>query len=493
MAQHLWEEEYSGCGNDQGRDQEEKTQQDADEVDEGDELDSFRPLLSHLRLEQLPELAISLKTTLLGADFSTGTSSPLTCTVNPQPLIGAYNILYRATFSDSTTWIFKIPCIGYLPEWSEMSARKLRSEAHTMIFIRKHTEIPVPEVYAFDSGLGNVINAPYIAMECIDGINMSKKWYSTAGGDEQWSEEQLEERRVGWLQAAAEFLFELGKFGFDKCGMLDFKDNRNGPIGISPLCVSDMGAEKQLQECSVGPVPPKFVEIGPFLDTKSYLLGLLDLQPPGSHTMGMQRILRHLINWIPESVANAQLRPDGHRFVLCHPDFGLQNIMISNDSDCRILSIVDWDGVATSPLCLGNERYPPWLTRDWDPLVYQYDAENPENNELENAPKDLHRYREIYATHMQRLVGCEREALTRFSHIYESLEIAAGNIYSFVGIVDLLCEKCIEASRQEGLAEEDDDIIVYDVIQAFAEDPPAPTVVVNRLREGFLRLCGQEA
>jgi len=79
MAQSLWEEEDSGCGNGQGRDQGEKEQQDTEEVD-----DSFRPLLSHLRLEKLPELAISLKTALLGVDSSTG--SPLTCTVNPQPL-----------------------------------------------------------------------------------------------------------------------------------------------------------------------------------------------------------------------------------------------------------------------------------------------------------------------------------------------------------------------------------------------------------------------
>jgi len=50
----------------------------------------------------------------------------------------------------------------------------------------------------------------------------------------------------------AEFHFELVNFGFDKCGMLDFKHSGNGPIGISPLRVPDMGAEKQLQECSPG-------------------------------------------------------------------------------------------------------------------------------------------------------------------------------------------------------------------------------------------------
>jgi len=474
-------EEDSGCeswGNDQ-------KQQKQEDVEEGDELDSFRPLLSHLRLEKLPQLAISLKTALLEADAS----NPLTCTVSPQPLTGAYNILYRVGFSDGAVWVFKVPCNGYLPEWSEASERMLQSEANTMNFIRKHTTIPVPEVYAFDSRLDNVINAPYIAMEFIDGINMGRKWYGRADGDEQLSGEQLEERRVKWLKAVAEFLFQLGKFKFDKCGVLNFKDNGDGPISIGPL---DMEVETKLQECSVGLVPPKFCEIGPFLDTKSYLLRLLDLHPFDGPTMNLRRILRQFINWIPESIANAQLGPNGSRFVLCHPDFGLQNIMISNDDDCRILGIIDWDGVATSPLCLGNERYPHWLTRDWDPLMYQYDHENPEKSKWENSPEDLQRYREIYATYMQRLVGCEREAFTSFSHIYESLEIAAGNMYALGGIVCLLCQKCIEVSRQEGLKEEDD-ILLYHVLEAFSEDSPVPMGVVDRLREGFLMLCGRSA
>ena len=166
MGQTFVKEEDSGRGNDWGNDQKQQKQEDGEE---GDELDSFRPLLSHLRLEKLPELAISLKTALLRADIS----SPLTCTVSPQPLTGAYNILYRVSFSDGTAWVFKVPCIGYLPEWSEASERNLRSEANTMNFIRKHTRIPVPEVYAFDSRLDNVINAPYIERGISDSAGLA--------------------------------------------------------------------------------------------------------------------------------------------------------------------------------------------------------------------------------------------------------------------------------------------------------------------------------
>ncbi|KAF8432805.1 hypothetical protein BGX38DRAFT_1224875 [Terfezia claveryi] len=123
----------------------------------------------------------------------------MTCTINPQPLAGSYNILYRVTFSDSSAWVFKIPSTGYLPEWSEASGRWLRSEAKTMNLIRKRTSIPIPEVFAFDSGLDNIINAPYIAMEFVDGIQMAERWFSTADGSEQLSDDLLEERRLKWI------------------------------------------------------------------------------------------------------------------------------------------------------------------------------------------------------------------------------------------------------------------------------------------------------
>jgi len=100
--------------------------------------------------------------------------------------------------------------------------------------------------------------------------------------------------------------------------------------------------------------------------------------------------------------------------------------------------------------------------------MYQYDPENPEKSKWENSPEDLQWYREIYATYMQKFVGCEREAFTGFSHIYESLEVAAGNVYALGGIAHLLCQKCIEVSRQEGLEKEGD------------KEDDIPMVVVDR-------------
>ncbi len=72
-------------------------------------------------------------------------------------------------------------------------------------------------------------------------------------------------------------------------------------------------------------------------------------------------LLRQLINWIPD--------PSGvNSFVLTHRDFDIQNLIVSEDGELR--GIIDWDGVAAVPRTLGNERYPEWLTRDWDPGMY---------------------------------------------------------------------------------------------------------------------------
>ena len=57
-------------------------------------------------------------------------------------------------------------------------------------------------------------------------------------------------------------------------------------------------------------------------------------------------------------------------FVLLHPDFDIQNFIVSEEGDLQ--GIIDWDGFTVAPRSLGNERYPGWLSRDWDSDMYGY-------------------------------------------------------------------------------------------------------------------------
>ena len=91
---------------------------------------------------------------------------------------------------------------------------------------------------------------------------------------------------------------------------------------------------------------------------------------------GVDGLLRTLICWIPDPFAAS-----AHgRFVLRHPDLNMQNIMVSEDG--TVVGIIDWDGVAAVPRVLGNECYPMFLTRDWNPRIYEYDprVDDDDNN-----------------------------------------------------------------------------------------------------------------
>lgn len=81
--------------------------------------------------------------------------------------------------------------------------------------------------------------------------------------------------------------------------------------------------------------------------------------------------------------------------------------------------------------------------------------------------------------------------MTKASVICEALEIAARDMYSFTTLVFFLCEKALEASRPQGVEDDDDDVIVHDVVEAFAKNPPEASMVLDRLREGFLNLFEQ--
>lgn len=71
-----------------------------------------------------------------------------------------------------------------------------------------------------------------------------------------------------------------------------------------------------------------------------------------------------LLGWIPEP----ELR-DGYKpFVLAHPDLGIQNVLVAEDGTLQ--GIIDWDGICSVPRSIGNQRFPSWLSRDWDPFMY---------------------------------------------------------------------------------------------------------------------------
>jgi hypothetical protein len=71
---------------------------------------------------------------------------------NP-PMGGSMNWAVIVAFDDGVDWIFRSPHSGIRAVLDEETACKLlASEAATLKYIRSHTTVPVPEVFAFRYG-----------------------------------------------------------------------------------------------------------------------------------------------------------------------------------------------------------------------------------------------------------------------------------------------------------------------------------------------------
>lgn len=370
---------------------------DASDSTEYDEMDRFKPVLDAIDFEQLPHFAVSVRVQNAHCDTpgkSTGTDGkapPMTCKVLYPPLTGSYHILYRLEFSDGVSWMFKVPITGYQAQFDELAANALTSEAMTMRLLKRQTSIPVPEVYSFDASLDNAVKCPFIMMECLEGQPLHELWFQPRA-----SQAALERFRKRILQQLAAVTVQLSAFTYEQGGSLLF-DKAGNAIGIGSARLVDLAAQyKRMCNYDDEDDSPIFYAKGPMKDPKSFLSFVLEQGPPqaqpSKHNQGMYMLLRIFIDWMSYDHSGG-----GCPFVLAHPDFALQNVLVSDDGTLQ--GIIDWDGAAAVPRCFG--QYPLWLMRDWEPVTYNWDfATSKLHDEFgppEDSPEKLKSYRTMYA------------------------------------------------------------------------------------------------
>ena len=99
---------------------------------------------------------------------------------------GGVNMIRRIAFDDDVQWVVRIPMPHWIIGddksftiqtrtecWNEEQGEKMKSEVYTMIYIRDHSDIPVPEIFDFDITPNNPLGAPYIFMECVMGNSIT--------------------------------------------------------------------------------------------------------------------------------------------------------------------------------------------------------------------------------------------------------------------------------------------------------------------------------
>ncbi|KAF2757812.1 hypothetical protein EJ05DRAFT_501333 [Pseudovirgaria hyperparasitica] len=468
---------------------EDSNAEDSNAEDSGEEdRQSFSEVLASIRQENIVPFCIKIRERIepsFGKQFIP--SQRLNVTLEPN-LFGSYHTLFLIKFQDNVRWILKVPAVGTKEHFNSTSAAALRSEALTMRLIRRSTSIPVPEIFSFNSSLDNDLGVPFILMSFADGASAYEVWF-----DKSIATNELQARRTQLLEDLAAAMIQLDRFAFKTGGAPVFGED--GDITeIGPMRCTDHQRMLERLDTNDDDETPLYYTAGPFISPRAFYRHAIDREEPPSSPVhqGIRKLLELFIDWIPDLQAETP-------FVLTHPDFNFQNILVSPQG--RLQSLIDWDGVTVVPRSIGNETLPSFLTRDWDPAMYAWNEDMERGIEptglWEDSPDTLQRYRRTY----QELFKAQSSStldtdpsMTKLSLYVQNLVIAAEDIICRYEIVNKFMEEILPLSLSLAKVEEREKLAenfnVFDISSSLV-DGTLEERSIDLLRRGFEALLRQ--
>ncbi|UNI22120.1 hypothetical protein JDV02_008040 [Purpureocillium takamizusanense] len=385
---------------------------DIPDSDSDDEV--FGPLVA-ISEESLVLLALNISNRVLHAPSSSG---KLVSRIR-----GSYNIVHIIQL-DGVRLVIRVPATGWGSGMTITAARALQSQVATIRLIRRSTTIPVPEVYGLDTTSNNEIGAPYLCMSFMPGKTVSKTWF------DGFSTIPREELRLRILTSLSQTMAQFSRLAFAKMGSVMEDEAGSTFIGPSYDWYEDDDGSLQVKAS------------GPFDSASAYLKHHVVLSSKGGVWDEAEAKVMH-------SVLPCLVSRNG--FVLCPPDFDSQNVMV--DEQGNVTGLIDWDLTQTMPRFLGYARYPSWITRDWDPLMYGW----PKMVNSEDSPEALERYRAYYKKELGRALCWQGDwEFTEKSHVAEAVWIAGLNRHNRPAI----CRKLVQVAAGEDVDALD---ILYDI------------------------------
>ncbi|KAI1206261.1 kinase-like protein [Annulohypoxylon truncatum] len=336
-------------------------------------------------------------------------------------IAGSYNLVHVIQLDDDFKLVIRVPATGWGSGKTETAAHALESTVATMRFVAKNTSIPVPQVYDFDTTDNNEIQAPYMCISFVSGMPVSQVWFKEP---EDMSREEL---RLNILRNLAQVMAKFSSFSFDKIGSI--QSDESTLQSLAPCYDWHLNEDGTLQ----------VVSSGPFDSVSDYLAHHFKEDKDDEYGKGGTELLKAIM---PISITDGSSQD----FVLRPPDFDSQNVMV--DDLGNITGLIDWDLAQTVPRLVGYAKYPSWLTRDWDPLMYAW----PEMLE-EDSPATLKAWRGKYRDFLGDALDRQGDwKFTLSSHLTEAVWIAAHHIPNRVEICRKLVEEATDGDDADGLS-----------------------------------------
>jgi aminoglycoside phosphotransferase (APT) family kinase protein len=244
--------------------------------------------------------------------------------------IGKSNVVFRLRMPDATLWVARLR--NPLVQKSVIADKALReqyqrnlleSEIATMVYIKRKTKIPVPEIYTYALDRKSTLGTPYIIMECINGRPYPHPF------DERnvMTDNDIIKVHNELVSATA----QLASLSFDKIGMLRF--DKSEPDGIRIDSIVDR----------------KGRSYGPFSNSKEFFVTRARIVHDGEKNAkaSMDQLETALLHM---QAAQHAAHPDFMKgpFPIKHNDLHWQNVLFN--SKCESVGIIDWEWAHTVPV-----------------------------------------------------------------------------------------------------------------------------------------------
>lgn len=332
---------------------------------------TLRPLTDQQRNLKANEFIDSIDTDAiraLASKYNGGLSCGIRCRHQ-----GSFNVCFILDFPDDTTRLVRLPIEPAVHDvWN-----KVCSEVYTMQYVRDHTNIPIPRVYAYGrSRLRRDTSAHqvFIVLDYINGQPLTKKMLRDSS----------EDCRRQFFGKVVDVFAQLRRLEFPRGGSLmpnatvgtwprlqkliflreeSFTPQSTMDLEFGPKIVGAFSMRKNELQVD-GYTAPRFTATTAkeFFEEQYHLLQYMWKMP--SQELGREEAEREEFALHALSLEKTQntfgVKADssGDSFCLSHPDLRVDNIIV--DDELRIRGVIDWEFSVTVPR---HAFLPPsWIT-----------------------------------------------------------------------------------------------------------------------------------
>lgn len=295
---------------------------------------------------------------------------------------GAFNKLYLVRTS-SRQMLLRVS----LPVYPH---NKTRGEVTTLRFLRRVTDIPVPEVIAFEDSSDNEIGFEWILMELMPGVSAYKQWRTLTTF-----------QKVAIMERVAELQAKIFRCSFSGIGTLT--------LGEHELHQKERPGNFVSGFFFWGNHFDYDIARGPFRSSHDWLASYLEIIIKDQSAAKMAAedeedeedaafalaLAKRLVDLLPKIFSPLQNPPE--RSVILHDDLSLSNILVNKEGD--ITAVIDWECVSAMPLWMATKmpRFLEGSIREEEPKRQDYADESnngsdaagdSEDDELDNEGKN---------------------------------------------------------------------------------------------------------